>query len=67
MRLITTRSFSHASTMSPAERENIVAFLIEQGVLSNDIQHELVPDDELLRLMNPDTMCGGTGCDPEFC
>ena len=53
--------------MSPAERENIVAFLIEQGVLSKDIQHELVPDDELLRLLNPDTMGGGTGCDPEFC
>ena len=53
--------------MSPAERENIVAFLIEQGVLSPDIQHELLPDDELLRLMNPDTMCGGSGSDPGIC
>ena len=53
--------------MSPAERENIVAFLIEQGVLSPDIQHELLPDDELLRLMNPDTMCGGSGCAPGIC
>jgi|TARA_B100000700_G_scaffold58274_1_gene63284 hypothetical protein len=53
--------------MSPAERENIIAMLIEQGILSKDIQHELLPDDELLRLMNPDTMCGGSGCDPGIC
>ena len=53
--------------MSPAERENIIAMLIEQGILSKDIQHELLPDDELLRLMNPDTMCGGSGGDPGIC
>ena len=53
--------------MTPAERENIVAFLIEQGVLSKEVQHELLPNDELLRLMNPDTMCGGNGCEPEIC
>ncbi len=67
MRLITTRLLPHETTMSPAERENIIAYLIEQGVLASDIQHELLPDDELLRLMNPDTMCGGTGCDPGIC
>ena len=53
--------------MSPAERENIIAMLVEQGVLSEDVQHELLPDDELLRLMNPDTMCGGNGCDAGIC
>jgi len=53
--------------MNPAERENIIAFLIEQGILSQEVQHELLPDDELLRLMNPDTMCGGNGYDPGIC
>ncbi len=53
--------------MTPAERENIVAFLIEQGVLSKEVQHELLPNDELLRLMHPDTMCGGNGCESEIC
>ena len=53
--------------MTPAEREYIVAFLIEQGVLSKEVQHELLPNDELLRLMNPDTMCGGNGCESEIC
>ena len=67
MRLITTRPLPHENTMSPAERENIIVYLIDQGVLASDIQHELLPDDELLRLMNPDTMCGGTGCDPGIC
>lgn len=53
--------------MTPAERENIVTFLIEHGILSKAVEHELLPDDELLRLMNPDTMCGGNGCDAVIC
>ena len=42
-----------------------------QEKLKEDIENNnnqmLLPDDELLRLMNPDTMCGGSGGDPGIC